>query len=152
MATLLTDIVAPSGVVDLNTAQTLTNKTLTSPVLNGSVDINGLLYPSTDGLNQQMLMTDGNGQLYWGNVTVGATTQITMGNSSISISDSGIGTITTVVDGTTVRVDNATGTELSGTPTAPTAPAGTTTTQIATTEFAVQEALNRAMAMAIALG
>jgi hypothetical protein len=41
---------------------------------------------------------------------------------------------------------------LTGTPSAPTADLATETTQIATTEFAVREALTRAVAMAIALG
>jgi hypothetical protein len=41
---------------------------------------------------------------------------------------------------------------MTGTPTAPTAAVNTSTTQIATTEFAVREALNKAVAMAIALG
>jgi len=41
---------------------------------------------------------------------------------------------------------------LTGTPTAPTATAGDTTTQVATTAFADNVALNKAVAMAIALG
>ena len=41
---------------------------------------------------------------------------------------------------------------LTGTPTAPTAAAGTVTTQVATTAFADTVALNKAVAMAIALG
>jgi hypothetical protein len=41
---------------------------------------------------------------------------------------------------------------LTGTPTAPTAAVSTSTTQIATTEFAVREALAKAVAMSIALG
>lgn len=41
---------------------------------------------------------------------------------------------------------------LSGTPTAPTAALSTSTTQVATTEFAVREALTKAVAMSIALG
>lgn len=41
---------------------------------------------------------------------------------------------------------------MTGTPTAPTAAAATSTTQVATTEFAVREALTKAVAMSIALG
>jgi hypothetical protein len=41
---------------------------------------------------------------------------------------------------------------LTGTPVAPTAAAGTVTTQVATTAFADTVALNKAVAMAIALG
>lgn len=41
---------------------------------------------------------------------------------------------------------------LTGTPTAPTAALSTSTTQVATTEFAVREALTKAVAMSIALG
>jgi hypothetical protein len=42
--------------------------------------------------------------------------------------------------------------DLTGVPTAPTAAIATSTTQVATTEFAVREALTKAVAMSIALG
>lgn len=82
----------------------------------------------------------------------GPLASISQGNTSISILDSGTGSITTSVDGTTVSTASATGISLLGVPTAPTATAGTSTTQVATTQFAVTEALNKAVAMAIALG
>lgn len=37
MATLLTSIIAPSSIVTLSGTQTLTNKTLTAPTINGTV-------------------------------------------------------------------------------------------------------------------
>jgi hypothetical protein len=50
------------------------------------------------------------------------------------------------------RVSLFTSPAMSGTPTAPTAAAGTVSTQVATTAFADDVALNKAVAMAIALG
>jgi len=82
----------------------------------------------------------------------GSSNQISQGNSSVSVSDAGTGTITTIVDGTSVSTASSSGVALLQIPTAPTAAAATSTTQIATTEFAVREALNKAVAMSIALG
>jgi len=82
----------------------------------------------------------------------GSSTTISQADSSVAVSDSGTGTITTTVDSTVVQTSTSSGTQLTGTPTAPTAAAGTTTTQIATTSFADTVALNKAVAMAIALG
>jgi hypothetical protein len=81
-----------------------------------------------------------------------APVSIGTGNSSVTVADSGTGTITTTVDGTVVQTSTVAGTALTGIPTAPTAAADTSTTQIATTQFAVREALNKAVAMSIALG
>ena len=58
---------------------------------------------------------------------------------------------TTTITGTGSTVLSASP-DLTGVPTAPTAAGSTSTTQIATTAFAVTEALNKAVAMAIALG
>lgn len=82
----------------------------------------------------------------------GASNQISQGDSSVSVSDTGTGNITTTVDGTSVSTATSAGVALLQIPTAPTAAANTQTTQIATTEFAVREALNKAVAMSIALG
>jgi hypothetical protein len=82
----------------------------------------------------------------------GSSAQISQGNSSVTVADSGTGTITTIVDGTTVSTATVSGIALLEIPTAPTAAANTQTTQIATTAFSVREALNKAIAMSIALG
>jgi hypothetical protein len=82
----------------------------------------------------------------------GSSTQISQANSSIIVADTGTGLITTTVDGTSVSTSTAAGIALLEIPTAPTAAVNTQTTQIATTEFAVREALNKAVAMSIALG
>jgi hypothetical protein len=69
MATLLTDIVAPSSVVILNGTQTLTNKTLTSPTintptLNNAVLTGTLTANGSVGTNGQVLASTGSG-LQW---------------------------------------------------------------------------------------
>jgi len=144
MPTLLTNIVAPSSVVTINGTQTLTNKTLTSPVIGGTLTAGGGV-----GTSGQVLQSTGTG-IQWATISGG--TSISQGNSSVAVSDSGTGTITTTVDGTSVQTSTVSGTALLGIPTAPTAAVNTSTTQIATTAFAVTEALNKAVAMAIALG
>jgi len=90
---------------------------------------------------------------YFGATSLGgSSTSISQADSSVAVSDTGTGTITTTVDSTVVQTSTSSGTALSGVPTAPTAAAGTVTTQIATTSFADTVALNKAVAMAIALG
>jgi hypothetical protein len=89
---------------------------------------------------------------------VGKATTDTLTNKTF---DLGSNTLTATSAQLRTAVSDETGTgylvfsaspELSGTPTAPTAALATSTTQIATTEFAVREALTKAVAMAIALG
>lgn len=144
MPTLLTSIVAPSAVVTISGTQTLTNKTLSSATLTGTLTAGGGV-----GTSGQVLQSTGSG-IEWATVSGG--TSISQGNSSVAVVDSGTGTITTTVDGTAVQTSTVSGTALAGIPTAPTAAANTSTTQIATTAFAVTEALNKAVAMSIALG
>jgi hypothetical protein len=60
--------------------------------------------------------------------------------------------IVTLTGTQTLTNKSLTSPTLTGTPTAPTAAAGTVTTQVATTAFADTVALNKAVAMAIALG
>jgi hypothetical protein len=192
MATLLTSIVAPSQVVTLTSTQTLTNKTLTLPV----VDNIKMGYATTATAAGTTTLTASSGyrQLFTGTTTqtvvlpVTSTLAIGMAwelennsTGAITVNSSGgnlVGTIppgvcvhvlcigtslttaadwdwdyisTTTITGTGSNVlsDSA---ALTGTPTAPTAAPATSTTQIATTAFAVTEALNKAVAMAIALG
>jgi hypothetical protein len=58
-----------SLLVTNNGTQTLTNKTLSSPVLSGAVVINGLTYPNIDGVAGQVLSTTGTGQLVFATVS-----------------------------------------------------------------------------------
>ena len=79
--------------------------------------------------------------------------------TNVSLTSSVTGTLPVANGGTGVTTSTGTGSnvlsaspDLTGVPTAPTAAANTSTTQIATTAFAVTEALNKAVAMSIALG
>jgi hypothetical protein len=116
----------------------------------GSLTLPGtLVVNSSAGTTGQYLQSTGTG-LQWASVSGGLS--ISQANSSVTVADTGIGTITTTVDGTVVQTSTVSGTALTGVPTAPTAAIATSTTQIATTEFAVREALSKAVAMSIALG
>ena len=137
-------IAIDSTVATLTGTQTLTNKTLSSATLTGTLTAGGGV-----GTNGQYLQSTSTG-VQWASITGG--TSITQGNSSVAVVDAGTGTITTTVDGTVVQTDTVSGSAFSGIPTAPTAAVSTSTTQIATTEFAVREALAKAVAMSIALG
>ena len=86
--TLLTNIVAPSAIVTLTGTQTLTNKTLTSPTITGAT-INGILYPSTDGTNGQVITTNGLGQLQFSTVDTGGVVVGGYQNSSLTSFPSG---------------------------------------------------------------
>ena len=133
--------------------QTLTNKTLTSPILNGGT-INGggsLTVDSTelnfvDGVTSN-IQTQLNDKVNISNPTFQGT--VSLGQSATffiegSTNDS-FETTLTVADPTadrTITLPNATGTvalldspAFTGTPTAPTASVGTNTTQVATTAF-----------------
>jgi hypothetical protein len=70
--TLLSNIVAPTSVVTLAASQTLTNKTLSSAVLTGSVTANG----STGGSNQVLTAT-GSGGVQWASPSGGALSSLT---------------------------------------------------------------------------
>jgi hypothetical protein len=196
MPTLLTSIVAPSQVVTLSATQTLTNKTLTTPVIaqinaasglatlklatiasavnqvtiensiagqpphiyaTGS-DTNISLHLSPKGTSRVVIMdgTDATKRLAFG--VGGATTNTVLTfegvqtvNRTITFPDA---TDTLVGKATTDTLTNKTLTSpvMTGTPTAPTATAGDVSTQVATTAFADDVALNKAVAMAIALG
>jgi hypothetical protein len=70
--TLLSNIVAPTSVVTLAATQTLTNKTLNSVVLTGSVTANG----ATGGSNQVLTAT-GSGGVQWSSPSGGALSTLT---------------------------------------------------------------------------
>lgn len=89
---------------------------------------------------------------YSGNNVVGLAEFVT--SDTVPVLNGGTGTTTktgtgSVVLNTSPSLSDA---SLTGVPTAPTAAVSTSTTQLATTEFAVREALTKAVAMSIALG
>jgi hypothetical protein len=143
------EIVGFSGVTGTGNAVLATSPTVNSATLNNATLTGTLTANSSAGTNGQYLQSTATG-VQWASITGG--TSITQGNSSVAVVDAGTGTITTTVDGTVVQTDSASGSAFSGIPTAPTAAVSTSTTQIATTEFAVREALAKAVAMSIALG
>jgi hypothetical protein len=190
--TLLTNIVAANGIVTLTGAETLTNKTLTTPVINNikmgystTVTAAGTttLTASSNyrqfftGTTTQTVVLPVTSTLVTGisweieNNSTGALTVNSSGGNLVGTVPAGvcvhvvcIGTTlttaadwdwdyisTTTITGTGSTVLSASP-DLTGVPTAPTAAGSTSTTQIATTEFAVTEALNKAVAMSIALG
>ena len=92
MATLLTDIVAPSSIVSLNGTQTLTNKTLTSPTINtptlSSPVITGTLtVGGSAGTSGQLLASTGSG-VQW--VTRDVSTLDSLTDVTITSAEAGI--------------------------------------------------------------
>ena len=71
------------SVVTLDGTQTLTNKTLTSPI------INGISYPSTDGTNGQAITTNGSGQLQFTTISGSGSGVGGYDNSSLTAFPSG---------------------------------------------------------------
>lgn len=70
--TLLSNIVAPTSIVTLAATQTLTNKTLSSVILTGSVTANG-----QTGNTSQVLTSTGSGGVQWSNPSGGALASLT---------------------------------------------------------------------------
>ena len=65
----------------------------------GKVDLNGLLFPSSDGSNGQVIQTDGSGNLSFTTISSTAISQL---NTNVTVTDSGTnGTVTIACDGNT---------------------------------------------------
>ena len=65
----------------------------------GKVDLNGLLFPSSDGTAGQVIKTDGSGNLSFTTISSTAISQL---NSNVTVTDSGTnGTVTIACDGNT---------------------------------------------------
>ena len=65
----------------------------------GKVDLNGLLFPSLDGSNGQVIQTDGSGNLSFVSIS---STSISQLNTNVTVADSGSnGTVTIACDGNT---------------------------------------------------
>jgi hypothetical protein len=181
-----------SSVVTLTGTQTLTNKTLTAPVID-NIKL-GYATTATGNGTTTLTVTSAHQQFFTGTlnqtIVLPVTSTLVTGisysienNSTgiLTVQSSGANTIATIPAGVTafftvvatntttaadwdfdyVAFATITGTgsavlsaspALTGTPTAPTATAGDVSTQIATTAFADTVALNKAVAMAIALG
>lgn len=90
MATLLSNIIAPSSIVTLSGTQTLTNKTVSNGVLTGTLTAGG-----TTGTSGQVLQSTGTG-LQWATVSGGGGSVILTVNG-----DSGTDTVTVGTDSLT---------------------------------------------------
>ena len=71
----------------------------------GKVSISGLLFPTSDGSADQFLKTDGSGTLSFATVS---TNSVSQGDSNVTVTDSGTGSITIDADGSTIITMNAT--------------------------------------------
>ncbi len=83
-----------------NTVSTYTSNTNINIAPNGTgkVSISGLLYPTADGSANQVLKTDGAGNLSF---TTLSANSISENNTNITVTDSGTGSIVATVDGNT---------------------------------------------------
>ena len=71
----------------------------------GSLTADGLSYPTSDGSAGQVIKTDGSGNLSF---TTISTNSISQGDSNVTVTDSGTGSITIDADGSTIITMNAT--------------------------------------------
>lgn len=69
-----------------------------TPNGNGRIVLDGLNFPTADGTADQVLKTDGSGNLSFTTISANA---ITEGNTNMTVADTGTGSITASVDGTT---------------------------------------------------
>lgn len=78
----------------------------------GKIDLNGLLFPSSDGSNGQVIQTDGSGNLSF---TTISSTSISQLNTNVTVADTGSnGTVTIACDGNTEMTVNDEGVRVHG--------------------------------------
>jgi len=69
-------------------------------LINGTgLEVAGLTYPTADGTAGQVIKTDGSGNLSF---TTISTNSVSQGNSNVTVTDSGVGTIGITTDGTNI--------------------------------------------------
>ena len=96
----------------ITTTRTNDNLILDAGSGTGKVDINGLLFPSSDGSNGQVIQTDGSGNLSFVSIS---STSISQNNTNVTVSDSGSnGTVTITADGNTELTVNDDGVRVHG--------------------------------------
>ena len=100
---------------DVTTAGSVFTDTVLPPASNtdlalsgsgtGTVSINGLSFPTSDGTADQVLKTDGSGTLSF---TTLSASSISEGNTNVTVADTGTGSITVTADNSTIGVFNTT--------------------------------------------
>ena len=97
-----TDLSNTSAIALLTASQTLTNKTLTSPVLNSGVSGTAIKDEDTMSSNSATHLATQQSIKAYVDTEIGniSQTSITQGNSNVTVADSGTGNITIEVDGT----------------------------------------------------
>ena len=130
---------ATTTLVGTDTTDTLTNKTLTAPSINGAYTL-----PTSDGSNGQVIQTDGSGTLSFASISVGdlsfvGSTIISPSNADLTLDPSGTGEIainadTTITGDLTVTgsVTSASTSDSDDTTTGETTSIGTSATNINT--------------------
>ena len=100
-------------IADNKIATTRTNDNLILDAAGtGKIDLNGLLFPSADGSNGQVIQTDGSGNLSF---TTISSTSISQLNTNVTVADTGSnGTVTIACDGNTEMTVNDEGVRVHG--------------------------------------
>jgi hypothetical protein len=123
--TINNDITVQGSVFADNIQSTGSNANIVlDPQGSGKVILSGLSFPSSDGTTGQVMVTDGSGNLSF---TTISTSSISAGNSSVNVSDTGVGSVTVSADGSTIiTMTAATVLDASATTNAIRLPVGTT--------------------------
>lgn len=107
-----TDLSIGDLVITGSTISAPSNADLTlSPGGTGKVVIDGLSFPTADGTSGQVLQTNGSGTLSF---TTISTNSVSQGDSNVTVTDSGTGSVTVTADGNTELVINDTDATFSG--------------------------------------